>query len=309
MKLNDKEKEIISKKIRQVRGNYTMEEFSRIIGVSIGAINNYEKGRITPKDKVLIKIIEQSNNPNASIEEFIYGDPNDYILNLFKDIDYLKINNFDSKGNPIIESHQFVLTQIPEFIKRGYINYGDIESILKKSLEICNELKHDITFIDLWNSYNLGKLKYDIEDNEDFRKNILPILDKNLKYISNLERYSKLIDLFTETFTNDDSRTMYPTSIIRKYEPKLEDIFNAEYLSSLSEPEKARLQMDFKNNSSNLFGFWEEFDELYKYNLEQYIYDYKRENEMIIKDLKEKNLDFNDKNVIKKYKKEWWKQD
>lgn len=307
MKFNKREKNIISEKIKEVRGNKTMEEFSKLIGVSIGAINNYEKGRITPKEKILRRIIEISNNPEASIEEFIYGDPFEYILNFYKDVDTLKINEYDSNGFPIINSDQFVLQQLPEYIKRGYIRYGDNEAILKKTIEIHDDLKHDSTFIDLWNSYALEELQYDIEKSEQYRKNILPILDKNLKYINNLERYSGLLDALTATFTNDNLRTRYSVLPIRKFHPKLEEIFDEKDLVKLTDAEKARLLDDFTNDSAFLFEFWDEFQLVYKYKLEQYLYDYENENKKIIEELKSKNLNFEDENIIRQYKKEWWK--
>lgn len=41
-----------------------MTEFANKIGVTKGAINNYEKGRVIPKFSVLDKIIKLSDNLN-----------------------------------------------------------------------------------------------------------------------------------------------------------------------------------------------------------------------------------------------------
>ncbi|WP_372703341.1 helix-turn-helix domain-containing protein [Streptococcus parauberis] len=43
---------------------YSMSEFANKIGVTKGAINNYEKGRVIPQFSVLDKIIKLSDNLN-----------------------------------------------------------------------------------------------------------------------------------------------------------------------------------------------------------------------------------------------------
>ncbi|MGT2958186.1 helix-turn-helix domain-containing protein [Streptococcus bovimastitidis] len=59
-------KQRVGSKIKLIRKKYgySMTEFANKIGVTKGAINNYEKGRVIPKFSVLDKIIKLSDNLN-----------------------------------------------------------------------------------------------------------------------------------------------------------------------------------------------------------------------------------------------------
>lgn len=71
-------KQRVGKQIESIRKrlNLTMPEFAERIGVTKGAVNNYEKGRSIPKSPILNKIIKISGMPTMTEELFLYGDFN-----------------------------------------------------------------------------------------------------------------------------------------------------------------------------------------------------------------------------------------
>lgn len=75
MNMKNVDKVKIGSKIYEIRGTRSMDEFAELIGVSKSSINSYEKGIMTPRKKVIEKIISLSSNPNQTIEEFLFGSP------------------------------------------------------------------------------------------------------------------------------------------------------------------------------------------------------------------------------------------
>ncbi|TDM15168.1 helix-turn-helix domain-containing protein [Macrococcoides canis] len=144
----DINKAILGKKIREIRGDKTMLEFSSEIGVSHSAINNYEKGIIKPKVTVLEKIIEQSNGVYENVDHILYGsisDRKEYLRKIYPDLEeehieyicnnYKNVYSIDLNGTLI----RYDLTES--------VYYNQLEDILKENINSESELIELVTLL------------------------------------------------------------------------------------------------------------------------------------------------------------------
>lgn len=51
-------KEVIAKKLTELRGERTREEVSNVLGISVSTLQMYENGQRIPRDVIKIKIAE-----------------------------------------------------------------------------------------------------------------------------------------------------------------------------------------------------------------------------------------------------------
>lgn len=49
---------IIGKKLVELRGDKTLDEVTKAVGISISALSNYEKGTRIPRDEIKIKLAQ-----------------------------------------------------------------------------------------------------------------------------------------------------------------------------------------------------------------------------------------------------------
>ena len=63
-------KEIIGKKLVNLRGDLTREEVADELSISVSALAMYEQGKRTPRDEIKIKL---SNFYNVSIESLFFN--------------------------------------------------------------------------------------------------------------------------------------------------------------------------------------------------------------------------------------------
>lgn len=63
------DKKLIGKKLKNLRGDKTQEEMSKIIGITRTAWDNYEQGIRIPRDEIKVKI---ANHFHMSIEALFY---------------------------------------------------------------------------------------------------------------------------------------------------------------------------------------------------------------------------------------------
>ncbi|MFS5615463.1 helix-turn-helix transcriptional regulator [Streptococcus agalactiae] len=189
-------------KIKDIRdqSGLSMMEFGKRIGVTDVSVNSYEKGRMIPKSNVLKKIISLSNNPNQSMNEFLYGQPKEYLENIFNSI-LISLEGFE------VETKEFkeLITILSKKLDCLELGYGDEASIIediyfenRKQSTYLN-LKLIPEYIHLRSQYNLEPIKYDIEENSYFRSNLLPELDKYLVSKENQINDMKLISLLASS--------------------------------------------------------------------------------------------------------------
>jgi transcriptional regulator with XRE-family HTH domain len=62
--------EAMGKRIRRLRGNQTLEEFAKLIGVTAPAIQRYESGRM-PRSDILVRIAKIGRQP---VEWLLHGE-------------------------------------------------------------------------------------------------------------------------------------------------------------------------------------------------------------------------------------------
>lgn len=201
--MNEELKRLIGGKIKELREEYgySMEEFGKRIGVTRGVVNNYEKGRITPKETVMKKIISLTDETEQKIYEFVFGSAREYLLFFFKDVLSLTIDflpNGDFKENSLFgfESYPNVIIELAEKIDNDELQYDDAISILTLASEMEERLKNDPSFIKLWREYNLPSFTYRIENETYYREVFLPYLSQNFRTIEgreNRERYLRAL--------------------------------------------------------------------------------------------------------------------
>ncbi len=160
----------IGLKIKDVResNGCSMAEFGDKLGVTKGAVNNYEKGRVVPRTFVLKKIISLSSNPEQTINEFIYESLEVYLKELFSELD---------QSEQIID-HGFI-SDLKDFINEKHIFLGDRAKIFKQASFIKPSLLHNESFMELWESYLIQENSSDVLEDGLFLNTLVPALERD----------------------------------------------------------------------------------------------------------------------------------
>lgn len=302
MKKYELNKVKIGNKIFNIRTSLgmSMEEFSKKIKVSAGAVNNYEKGRILPRTRVLSKIIRLSEEPNQTVNNFLYGTAREYLFDIFDGVDVLS-NPFIKGGlsYPIgtgLRDYPEVIYQLSEMLDNGELKYGDEAAIVLEASKIEEELKDDTRFIELWDLYDLPELTYKIEHNDFYRKTLLPYLNKNLGKIKNekdLDEYSATIVFLSKLFYQDIliKNSTYPIlkNRILGNVMNLENYFSKDELNAKSDSEKELLKNYLDDFGQKFFYFASAFDNKFSLSIEDLVRYYSIEKDNIKNEYK-KNL-------------------
>lgn len=169
------------KEIRESHG-YSMAEFGEKLGVTKGAINNYEKGRVVPMTFVLKKIISLSSNSEQTINEFIYESLEVYLKELFSEL----------KQSEQIIDHGFI-SELKDLINEKHIFLIDRAKIFKQASIIKPSLLHDENFMDLWESYLIQANSSDVLEDELFLNTLVPALERDFTSLP----YEDKVDVIT----------------------------------------------------------------------------------------------------------------
>lgn len=239
----------MGERIKQIRGELTMQSFAEIIGVKSGTLNNYEKGRYVPSNSVLEKIIEQSES-YKSINEILYGDTYEYLEYIFRDIEELKKVGFHEDGTPDYGKYDELMHRLWRALVKNKIQYEDEKQILELARFSSNEFVTLPGYIALRNEFGLPPITYTIEDRMDYRSYILPVLERNLYLTFKLDRYQNLFDKFSE--------------IINIFDLNIKEL-NEEHLIK---EKKQTISNEFLNSEFDIdeIGLKEFRDNNYKYN-------------------------------------------
>ncbi|MCU7557353.1 helix-turn-helix domain-containing protein [Macrococcus capreoli] len=304
MKNVDKYK--IGRKIYEVRGKRSMDEFADLIGVSKSSINSYEKGIMTPRKKVLEKIISLSDNPNQTIEEFLFGSPEEALIEIFKDVSIFRPIKKQGDGNYIFKEEAYPMKWLAEEIKLGSLDVSDITGIFKRAVEIDKNLLNNKEFISSWYKNGIEPIKYEIEKNIEYRTKMLPFIDKEIYKIKDLDAYINLFEQFTKAFLTNENYNEMPYFKSRTSLPDINKIFSKEYLDKFNDFEKDKLKHDFYIKSGSLFKFWDLFNLTFKYDIEKYQIDYF--NELNNLEILRKELENHENRYVdlEEIKKKWW---
>lgn len=295
------DKKRLSNLIRQIRGELSMESFANLIHVTKGTVNNYEKGKIFPSDKVAKRIIEISNTPNMSIDEFFRGYPKEYFSRIFESVPIV-LEDIQNEGT--------IYQSLCKMLENKEIHYKNEKKIIKKTNEINNKLQSDISFLTLWNDYSLEPFTSKIEKNDTFRATILPIFDKHSKEMDKIAIYSDLFETLLIGITTNENikntKGIPAVPIRRKSTVNLENYYPDEYISNLSELEKYELESKLNALGASMYKFFDSFEENIHFPLDVLFRDYQIEKEFIHHYLIENGKNPNDKSNLKEYKNIWW---
>lgn len=307
MKKYELNKVKIGNKIFNIRTSLgmSMEEFSKRIKVSAGAVNNYEKGRILPRARVLSKIIKLSKEPNQTVNSFLYGTAREYLFDIFDGVHVLS-NPFIEGGSsyPIgtgLRDYPEVIYRLSKMLDNGELKYGDEAAIVLEASKIEEELKNDTRFVELWNLYDLPELSYKIEHNDYYRKTLLPYLNKNLGKIKNekdLDEYSATIVALSKLFYKD-TLTKHSMSPLLKNRnlgevTNLEKYFSEDELNVKSDSEKEVLKKYLDDFGREFFYFASAFDNKFSLSIEDLVRYYSIEKDNIKNEYERKLKEFLD---------------
>lgn len=196
LKKYEPNKNRVSIKIRDIRGNRTLKEFGKLIGVSISSISNYENAIALPRDHVIKNIIELKESNGMTFHELLYGFPLEYLEDIFGGIRDLEAGN-RSEFYEIME--EFLIDN------KAFYTYED--SLISKAIEFFPSLKFSPDFIVLARLYGIEKqnvhllnfnvnkyeqsknrnYRYEVELREEFHTYIMPLLEKELHKFDDLE--------------------------------------------------------------------------------------------------------------------------
>ncbi len=306
MNMKNVDKVKIGRKIYEIRGTRSMDEFAELIGVSKSSINSYEKGIMTPRKKVIEKIISLSSNPNQTIEEFLFGSPEEALIEIFKDVSILRPIKKQNDSTYLFKEEAYSMNWLAEEIKLGSLNVSDISGIFKRAVEIDKNLLNNKEFISSWYKNGLEPIKYKIEENVDYRTKLLPMLDKEIYKIEDLDTFVQLIEEFTNAYLfNEEYKEMHHFNS-RTSIPDIYSIFNENLLKDINEYDKDKLKYELYWKSGSLFKFWDLFNKTFKYNIIEYQKDYMNELVNLERLRKEVELLENRSVSIEEIKMKWW---
>lgn len=165
-------KQRVGKQIESIRKrlNLTMPEFAERIGVTKGAVNNYEKGRSIPKSPILNKIIKISGMPTMTKELFLYGDFKTYLIELFAELPNFSTENKDWLA---------ILDKLDELHNQNELNYGDEAVIFKELRKHDRTLAETTAFTNLLTEYIKKRNDYVVLEDDVFTSNILPMFESD----------------------------------------------------------------------------------------------------------------------------------
>lgn len=145
-----------------------------------------------------------------------------YLLDIFKDIDSLKLLYFDSDETLVFKSSNIVINELNKLMLSGVLGFGDEKNIIKKVLEINNGLNFDSNFLRLWNAYKLPSFNYELSESDDNNNYILTKLNENLKEIDDLKKFSQVLNYLMCSFKilNKPNENVYFIKPLVKTEPK-----------------------------------------------------------------------------------------
>lgn len=195
---------------------------------------------------------------------------------------------------------------LEEEIKLGSLNVSDISGIYKRAVEIDKNLLNNKEFISSWYKNGLEPIKYKIEENVDYRTKLLPMLDKEIYKIEDLDTFVQLIEEFTNAYLfNEEYKEMHHFNS-RTSIPDIYNIFNENFLKDINEYDKDKLKYELYWKSGSLFKFWDLFNKTFKYNIIEYQKDYMNELVNLERLRKEVELLENRSVSIEEIKMKWW---
>lgn len=275
MKSRNLNKKSMGERIKQIRGELTMQSFADIIGVKSGTLNNYEKGRYVPSNSVLEKIIEQSNS-YKSINEILYGDTYEYLEYIFRDIEELKKVGVHEDGSPDYGNYDELMHRLWRALVKNKIQYEDEKQILELVRFSSNEFVTLPGYIALRKEFGLPPITFTIEERMDYRSYILPVLERNLYLTFKLERYQNLFDRLSEIINIFDLniKELNEEHLIKE---KKQNISN-EFLISEFDIEEIGLkefrENNYAYNARAVFNILDELDEKMPYDISLILDDY-----------------------------------
>ncbi|WP_277294816.1 helix-turn-helix domain-containing protein [Streptococcus hyointestinalis] len=164
-------KKRVARKIEDIRKSLdlTMPEFAERIGVTKGAVNNYEKGRAIPKSAVLSKIIKLSDTPSMSENDFLHDGFRNYLIELFSELP-----NFSMKD----KNWKRVLDKLESLYYMDSLDYGEESRIFREVYRIDKNLA-STEFLSLWTEYISKQKDYKVSEDDVFKNDIVPLFERD----------------------------------------------------------------------------------------------------------------------------------
>lgn len=210
-------KQKIGERIRKIRtdNNWNIQTFSEIINSSKSNISYWENGKSLPR---MEKIEFIAKIGNMKKEEILYGSEEEAVKDFF-----------EAHGVKLEEDE---INKIVERLKEKEINvYENSEKeIIKAARAIKKELTKNTNFVKLAEKYAIKSevydknKKYKIEQDEMYREEILPVLDKMFstnKEKNELKKEQLLNAIEFIQSTNHDPRYANILSAMLKFEKVL----------------------------------------------------------------------------------------
>ena len=225
--------------------NMSMAEFADKIGVTRGAVNNYEKGRVIPKSAVLKKIISLDNSSHTSLteEEFLYGDFRKYLSDVLSELP-------DFCSNPKWEN---VLNELEMLYIAKEIDYGKESEIFRAISIFDDSLASSDEFHNLWAEYIKQQKEFRVNSDKIFSDEIIPLFEQDFLELDELKKehsiyfIKSLLSALRKrgSFASDFD---FAGEISRCSDDILEDItylYDDDEIDKLSEDEKRMLAFKF----------------------------------------------------------------
>ena len=117
--------EVMGRRVRELRGNRSLEEFAKLIGVTAPAILRYESGRI-PRSDILMRIARVGRK---TAEWLLHGKKEQFPESVSESAKpYLRLGR----------SHQHLLKEVEALIKEGD---AEITAHLRQQVALLRKLK------------------------------------------------------------------------------------------------------------------------------------------------------------------------
>ncbi|MCB5955600.1 helix-turn-helix domain-containing protein [Enterococcus sp. CWB-B31] len=183
----------VGNRIRGIRRkhNYSMASFAKLVGnSSASTVNNWEKGNNLPKTDRLEKIAILGN---TTVEWIKFGDFKNYVENLL------------TASTPSLRISEEQLDQLINTLHARHISYGDDLKILTEARTVFPKLFEQVYPYQLSEAHSLiaeSEPEYHIESDSNYRKQLLPLIDKLSKEPQKMKLWAAGAELLIE----DDSR-------------------------------------------------------------------------------------------------------
>ena len=126
----------MGKRIREVRGELSQEKFSKIVGISKGAVGSYENDKQTPSATVIMSICD---NFNIEPRWLLKGEGEKFDNKaIHNSSDLLRHNMFMEKQEEKIKSLEYQLAEIKEELKISRLEIDRAQAEALKAMKIAD---------------------------------------------------------------------------------------------------------------------------------------------------------------------------